>query len=78
MNTQADSKGQRAIDIVTVARGSGSTEDQERISLGDPHQVQEYARKLGVTAERLRELVAQVGPRVCDLQQRLSQPAIAD
>jgi hypothetical protein len=47
--------------------------EEQRISLGDPQQTQEWALKLGVSAEHLRELVAQVGPRICDLQQRLSQ-----
>jgi hypothetical protein len=51
---------------------------EERISLGDPRQVQEWALKLGVSPEHLRELVAQVGPRVSDLQQRLSQPPVVD
>ncbi len=34
----------------------------------------DWALKLGTSPERLRELVAQVGPRVSDLRQRLSQP----
>jgi hypothetical protein len=51
---------------------------EERISLRDPQQVREWAGKLGVSQEQLRELVAQVGPRVRDLQQRLSRPSLAD
>lgn len=51
---------------------------EERISLAAPEQVQHWAVKLGITAEHLRELIAQVGPRVSDLQQRLSQPELLD
>jgi hypothetical protein len=51
---------------------------EERISLGDPQQVQEWAAKLGVSPEHLRELVAQVGPRRCDVQQRIGQPEAID
>jgi hypothetical protein len=50
----------------------------ERISLGDPEQVREWAVKLGVSEEHLRDLVAQVGPRLSDLEQRLSQPEVVD
>jgi hypothetical protein len=57
--------------------GSGNA-GEERIRLSDPQQVQEWALRLGVSAEHLRELVAQVGPRVSDLQQRLSQPPVVD
>jgi hypothetical protein len=52
--------------------------EEERISLGHPQRVREWALKLGVTPEHLRELVAQVGPRVSDLKQRLSQPQLVD
>jgi hypothetical protein len=58
-------------------RAFGAVEE-ERISLGDPQQIREWATKLGITPEHLRELVAQVGPRVCDLKQRLSQPELVD
>lgn len=52
--------------------------EEERISLANPQQVHEWATKLGVTPEHLRELIAQVGPRPCDVQQRLSQPEAID
>lgn len=51
-----------------------NVEPEERISLADPEQVHRWAVKLGTSPEHLRELVAQVGPRVSDLQQRLSSP----
>jgi hypothetical protein len=54
------------------------SDDEGRISLGDPQQVRDWASKLGVSPEHLRELVAQVGPRVSDLKQRLSQPELLD
>ena len=63
---------------VSNSEAVASSDGEERISLGDPHQVQEWALRLGVSAEHLRELVAQVGPRVSDLQQRLSQPPLVD
>lgn len=62
MDTEGESQGQGELESV-----------EERISLADPQQTQEWALKLGVSAEHLRELVAQVGPRIRDLQQRLSQ-----
>jgi hypothetical protein len=55
-----------------------SAVEEERISLGDPQQVREWAVKLGTSPEHLRELVAQVGPRVSDLQQRISHPDLDD
>jgi hypothetical protein len=60
------------------ARDVASAAEDERISLGDPQPVHEWAIKLGVTLEHLRELVAQVGPRPCDVQQRLAQPEVMD
>ena len=66
-------------DVPSAEAEPGSGNDgEERISLGDPEQVQEWALRLGISAEHLRELVAQVGPRVSDLQQRLSQPPVVD
>jgi hypothetical protein len=55
-----------------------TTQPEERVSLAHPEQVTAWATKLGVSAEHLRELIAQVGPRVSDLQQRLSQPEAQD
>lgn len=55
----------------------GSVEE-ERVSLAEPVQVRNWASRLGISPERLRELVAQVGPRLCDLQQRLNQPEVVD
>jgi hypothetical protein len=68
-----------ASDVASAeAVASSDVGAEERISLGDPEQVHQWALKLGVSAEHLRELVAQVGPRVSDLQQRLSQPPVVD
>jgi hypothetical protein len=63
MDTERESQGQGELESV----------DEQRISLGDPQQTQEWALKLGVSPEHLRELVAQVGPRIGDVRQRLSQ-----
>jgi hypothetical protein len=68
MNTEAELQDHVDVD--------GASE--QRISLGDPQQVQDWATKLGVSAEHLRELVAQVGPRMRDLRQRLCQPEVND
>jgi hypothetical protein len=70
----------RLMDTERESQGQGELEsiNEQRISLGDPQQTQEWALKLGVSPEHLRELVAQVGPRICDLQQRLSQPESVD
>jgi hypothetical protein len=68
MNTEGDSQGHGELESV----------EEQRVSLGDLQQTQEWALKLGISPERLRELVAQVGPRICDLQQRLSQPDSMD
>ena len=54
-------------------QSTSGTED-ERISLANAEQVQHWAHKLGVTVEHLRQLVAQVGPRVTDLAARISMP----
>jgi hypothetical protein len=51
---------------------------EERISLGCPEQVQQWAAKLGISADHLRELIAQAGPRVRDVKQRLSEPEVQD
>ncbi len=51
---------------------------EERISLADVDQVQRCASRLGISPERLRELIAQVGPRFADLRARLNQPENLD
>jgi hypothetical protein len=51
---------------------------EERISLSDLEQVRQWAVRLGISQEQLRKLVAQVGPRVADLQRRVNQPELLD
>jgi hypothetical protein len=46
--------------------------------LADLEQVQHWAQKLGISADRLRELVAQVGPRLVDVAERLKKAENAD
>lgn len=58
--------------------GTSTPLGEERISLGNLEQVRQWAVRLGISQEQLRKLVAQVGPRVADLQQRLSQPELLD
>jgi len=57
----------------------GAEQDHEtHITLADIAQVHAWATKLGVTPEKLREALAEVGPRVCDIRRRLAQPELAD
>lgn len=45
--------------------------DDSRINIHQDHEVQYWTRKLGVTAERLREAVRLVGPMVRDVKRHL-------
>jgi uncharacterized protein YidB (DUF937 family) len=62
----------------SVAGENSEASDAERISLADLEQVQHWAQKLGISADRLRELVAQVGPRIVDVAERLKKAENAD
>lgn len=53
-------------------------EEAERISLANPEQTRHWAQHFGVSVEYLRELVAQVGPRVTDVAARLDAPEARD
>jgi hypothetical protein len=77
MTTDAAPSMQGHHDIRLDERAPESAEDI-RISLGDPRQIEQWATKLGISQEHLRELVAQAGPRLCDVRQRLDRPAAED
>lgn len=49
------------------------TDSDQHISLSDVTQVARVALKLGVSADRLREVIAQVGPRLEDVSAKLAQ-----
>jgi len=57
---------------------AGASESEDRISLADVSRVAHWANKLGVTPERLREMVARVGPRISDLEEALNRPSSLD
>jgi DNA-binding phage protein len=59
-------------------RLSVSPDSNERISLADTRGMAQWATKLGISAEHLRELVARVGPRVRDLLAELTRPESLD
>ena len=50
-------------------------EDQSRINVNEPWELKYWSKTLGVTPERLREVVRQVGPRTEDVEQYLSSTA---
>jgi hypothetical protein len=56
-----------------LSSSSDVTKSDQRLSLSDVAQVERIALKLGVSADRLREVVAQVGPRLEDVLARLAQ-----
>jgi hypothetical protein len=49
-----------------------------RISLSDPMLVGAWAKRLGVSAERLREVVARVGPRAADVAAHVAKSSELD
>jgi hypothetical protein len=53
---------------------SAADDEVERISLAHPEQIHHWAQHFGVSVEYLRELVAQVGPRVTDVAAHLNAP----
>jgi hypothetical protein len=52
--------------------------DPQRVNTYEPHEVEYWTKALGVDAERLREVVAQVGPNVEDVRRRLSDSTLAE
>ena len=45
--------------------------DRSRINLREVHEVQYWARKLGVSAEQLQQAVKAVGPQASDVERHL-------
>ncbi len=51
-------------------KGSG---DDDRISLHQAHEVEYWTRTLGVTEQKLKEMVERVGPMVKDVRKALGK-----
>jgi hypothetical protein len=50
-------------------------EDRSRINVNEPWELKYWSKTLGVTPERLKEVVRQVGTRTEDVEQYLSSTA---
>jgi hypothetical protein len=48
-------------------------QDRSRINVNQPHELAYWAQALGVSAERLRELVREVGPSASAVRERLGK-----
>ncbi|MBE1526923.1 hypothetical protein GGC65_001379 [Sphingopyxis sp. OAS728] len=53
---------------MTVSKKKGRSVDRERVSLTQPHEVQGWAKRLGVSEERLRAAVGKVGHVAYDVR----------
>ena len=69
---------EQEVEGLNNATTSAANEEVERISLANPEQTHHWAQHFGVSVEYLRELIAQVGPRVTDVAARLSAPEARD
>lgn len=52
--------------------------DPQRVNVYEAHEIEYWTSALGVDAERLREVVAQVGPNVEAVRRRLSDSTLAE
>jgi hypothetical protein len=50
-------------------------QDRSRINVNEPWELKYWSKKLGLTPERLKEVVRQVGVRVEDVERYLSATA---
>jgi hypothetical protein len=50
-------------------------EDRSRINVNEPWELKYWSKTLGVTPDRLKEVVRQVGTRTDDVEQYLSSTA---
>jgi Protein of unknown function (DUF3606) len=50
-------------------------EDRSRINVNEPWELKYWSKTLGVTPDRLKEIVRQVGTRTEDVEQYLSSTA---
>ena len=49
--------------------------DRTRINVNQPHELQYWSRKLGVTEQELRSAVEKAGPMADDVQRHLGKAA---
>lgn len=49
--------------------------DRSRINVNQPHELQYWSRKLGVTEQELRSAVEKAGPMVDNVQRQLGKAA---
>jgi Protein of unknown function (DUF3606) len=47
--------------------------DDSRINVHEPYELRDWSKKLGVTPEKLKETVKQVGPMVKDVKKALGK-----
>jgi hypothetical protein len=55
--------------------GKRGPEDRSRINLNEPWELKYWSKTLGVTPERLKEVIRQVGARTADVERYLSSTA---
>jgi hypothetical protein len=48
-------------------------EDDIRINVNQPHELRDWSAKLGVTPDRLKQLVKDAGPMVKDVRKKLGK-----
>jgi hypothetical protein len=58
-----------------VARDKRSGEDRTRINIGEDYEVEYWARDLGISKERLVEIVGKVGDSLAAVRRELSAAA---
>ena len=54
----------------TTKRGK---QDRDRINIQEPHEVEYWTNRLGVSEEELRDAVERVGPMVEDVQREIKR-----
>jgi len=72
------SDGHTKVEMNETDRRSEDADGEARISLGDSLLVGNWAKRLGVSPERLREVIAQVGPRAADVMAHISKSSEMD
>jgi len=57
---------------------AGDIEADDHIDMADSSRLEQWASRLGIASEHLRELIARVGPRASDVMAELSRPDSLD
>jgi len=45
--------------------------DRDRINVNEDYELRDWSKKLGISPDRLKEIVAKVGPMVSDVEKHL-------